>query len=80
MVRKSLGLLERVHSNGQRTNSWMLVGYHPSWSITWLWALYWEPFWRFYLSAWWKRGGRVSVGVPLFGRIDFCWQESMRRK
>lgn len=78
---QGLKFIQRMHSNGYRTNSWVLASYHPAWSITWLWAFYWAPAWRFFFMLWRKNGhGSVSVGVPLFGRFDFYWQEAMPRR
>ncbi len=78
VIWRGLQFFYRIHSNGYPTNQFGLASYHPEWSITWLWALYWQPSRKFWFHGWRKNGhGVVNVAVPLLGRFDVHWQEAM---
>lgn len=78
-----------VHGNGDTTKtSAILAGYHPPWSLTWGWALYWErpqrP-WRLPKVSRWAPAagsgyGSLSIMLPLVGGLTLNWQPLMRRR
>jgi hypothetical protein len=75
-----------VHGNGETSRtSAILAGYHPSWSLTWGWALYWDR-----PTAWlampavsrWKPSpksgyGSLTVTLPVGGSLQVKWQPLM---
>ena len=47
--RNGLAILERCFSNDGPSRNWVVMSYHPVWSITWTLALYYlpdAPIWR----------------------------------
>jgi len=66
-------------------SSAMLLAWHPSWSITWRWALYWRRSVRGAPSALWRwktprnDHGTLGVAVRGIGGLEFRWQPTMRR-
>jgi len=70
------------HSAGKpwRESDWVLLSQNWRWSITWSWALYWNPprergrFW----SARMNHGyGHISWRLPLLGGFGLHWQPTM---
>lgn len=72
---------QRMHSNGRPCHgSFLLAGWHPAWSITWIWALYWHASKR--LTARLRRnrngGGEFALAVPFLGELSLRWQRALR--
>jgi hypothetical protein len=78
---RALSLFKRIHCNGKiLPGQWLLVGYHPTNSITWTWAVYWDTpsqVRRFSCHLWRGRGGSFELGAPFIGRLRLHWQEAM---
>lgn len=62
-------------------NSAVIAAYHPTKSITWRWALYWNKprdgfHWpEFYIRN--REYGQASVRLPFVGALSFKWQPYM---
>lgn len=78
-----------VHGNGETSKtSAILAGYHPPWSLTWGWALYWDRPQSLVLlpkvSRWTPSPGSgygsLAITLPLIGGFSLRWQPLMRRR
>lgn len=66
-----------IHCNGESSKtSALIAAYHPTKSITWLWALDWSKPSSWIPSAK-KLGKSAYVSLPVLGCISFRWQSPM---
>lgn len=54
--------MSRIHSNGEYTGDWLVIGWHWTRSITWNWGLYWD----------------IRSKKFYFSRQDNMWKEPMK--
>ena len=74
---------EWVHCNGETSkSSAILAWYHPVWSITWRWGIYWSRRFAWKITNWRGPGGYGQFYVPMLwlGSLGVSWQPTMLRK
>ena len=66
--------------DGKSRNFGTLGWYHPAWSITWRWVIYWSRASRFKFQFFkHNSGGWLIVPLLWAGSLSYYWQETMPR-
>lgn len=81
-------VFQRMHCNGERTDSFLLASWHWKWSLTWRFILTWRPGLSGKVGPYFMRVYRYSPGfnfhaginMPLLGSVSIQTQPNMRIK
>jgi hypothetical protein len=78
---RQLTLFTRTHCNGEPGRSFVIAAWHPRWSLTWRWLLWWTPKTNPHTKrGFYKLDRLMGLNSRLLGDWHFQTQSTMPKR